>query len=185
MIPVCLSLFFLACNNDEKSSVEKADSANQSKEDRLPDNQVADESSSSFLVDAANGGMAEVEISKLVNDKSTNAKVKSFATMMVNDHTGVNGEVKSLAAKKNITLPADMSNDKKEKANELSNKTAADFDKAYMQTMVSDHKATIDLFEKASNNVKDAEVKSFIDATLPKLRSHLEMAQDVSSGLKK
>jgi putative membrane protein len=176
-----------ACNNESKNSVEKADSANEAKQEVMPESNtgVADEASSSFLVDAANGGMAEVELGKLAQEKATNPQVKEFATMMVNDHTGANAEAKALAAKKSITLPADVTEGKKETASDLSKKTGKDFDKAYMERMVKDHKETIDLFEKASNNVKDADVKNFADMTLPKLRTHLEKAQSIEDALKK
>ena len=178
------TMFLFACNNESKDSVQKADSANEQQRETMPENAVVDESSSSFVVDAANGGMAEVELGKLGQEKASSQKVKDFAKMMVEDHTGVNGEVKALAAKKNITLPADITQDKKDKAADLSKKTGKDFDKAYMDVMVDEHESTISMFEKKSNDVKDAEVKALIDGTLPKLKSHLDMAKTIRDGLK-
>jgi putative membrane protein len=180
---VALAFVAFACNNEASDSVDKADSANEAKNDN---NQTpaSDQASADFLVKAADGGMAEVECGQLAQSKATNAKVKSFASMMVNDHTGANSQVKSLAAARNITLPTSVSNEHKEKKDDLSKKSGADFDKAYMDLMVDDHQKTINLFEKASGDVNDAEVKTFADNTLPKLRMHLDSAKAIRSSIK-
>ena len=174
-----------ACDEAGKDSVEKADSANEAKADEAPAGAKVDEASSEFLVKAADGGMAEVEAGKLGQQKATNQRVKAFATMMVSDHTGANAEVKKLAASRNITLPVAPSEDNQQKAAKVSEKTGKDFDKAFMDMMVDDHKKTIDLFEKAENNCKDEEVKTFIRNTLPKLRMHLNAADSIYSMVKK
>lgn len=176
----------VACNNEATDSVEKADSANEAKLDAPGTSQTiqADEASADFLVKAADMGMAEVELGKLAQEKARNEKVKQFGAMMVNDHTQANNEVKSLASQRNVSLPDSVSNEKKKDRDDLAKKSGADFDKAFMKAMVNDHDATINLFEKASNDVKDPAVKTFVDNTLPKLRSHLDSAKTIQKGLK-
>lgn len=185
---VLLALPFLvaACNNDATDSVEKADSANEAKLDSPSARPgiSTDEASTNFLVKAADGGMAEVNLSETAQQKATNAQVKEFATMMVNDHSGANAQVKSLAAARNVTLPAMPGDANMKKAEDLSKRSGADFDKSYMSTMVDDHQKTIDIFEDASDDVKDAEVKTFIDNTLPKIRMHLDSAKAIQKRLK-
>jgi putative membrane protein len=188
LIAVCSLIF--ACNDAENAdAVDTADSANEAKIDQTQDAGAAgtastvDQETADFFVKAADGGMAEVAQGKMAQDKSTNAQVKEFAGMMVNDHTGANTGLKELATKKNVTLPDTVSNDHKEAAASLAKKSGKDFDKAYMDMMVKDHKKTIDLFENGSKNVKDTEVKSFIDNTLPKLRMHLEAAEKIQKAL--
>jgi putative membrane protein len=186
LIAIC-SVFF-ACNDAEQAdAVDTADSANEAKIDRADDSGTpatpVDEETADFFVKAADGGMAEIAAGKLAQEKATNPKVKEFAGMMVTDHTGANTGLKELAAKKNVTLPDTVSNDHKEDAADLAKKTGKDFDKAYMKMQVNDHEKTVNLFEKASKNTKDADVKSFVDATLPKLRSHLEAARSLNKSL--
>jgi putative membrane protein len=186
LIAVCSLIF--ACNDGENAdAVDTADSLNEAKIDQSQDAGAAstpvDQETADFFVKAADGGMAEVALGKLAQEKSTNAQVKEFAGMMVTDHTGANSGLKELATKKNVTLPDTVSNDHKEAADKLAKKTGGDFNKDYMDMMVKDHKKTIDLFEKGSNNVKDTEVKSFIDNTLPKLRLHLEAAEKIQKAL--
>ena len=50
--------------------------------------------------------------------------------------------------------------------------------------MVDDHQKTVDKFEKASKNSKDAELKAWVDKTLPTLRMHLDSAKAINSALK-
>lgn len=179
------SLSILACNNEGKDPVEQADSANkEARTDTMAMAPAPDASTSSFLVDAANGGMAEVALSRLAVEKSSNASVKNFANMMITDHTGANDQVKSLAAQKNVTLPADVSEENRKTADDLMKKSGKDFDKSYIDIMIKDHEKTIDMFEKAGNNVKDADVIAFANNTLPKLRTHLDSIKVIKKNWK-
>ena len=173
----------MACNNDGKDSVEKADSANESKQDNNPQTIKTDDATTDFLVNAANGGMAEVEAGKVGEQKGTDPNVKRFASMMVHDHTAANSEVKSLSSRRNVTLPTAPAEEKKNKLTRVSEKTGNAFDKDFMDMMVDDHQEAIRLFEK-HNDSQDAEVKTFITNTLPKLKMHLDSAQAIRKGLR-
>lgn len=182
---LALTFVLLACNNESKDSVEKADSFNEARQDTMAQAaMVPDEESSSFLVKAADAGMAEVELGQMAQQKATNQKVKDFASMMVHDHSAAYAEVKTLAAKRNIALPDSVSAENKQKATALEKRTGKTFDKNFMATMIKDHEEAIDLFEKASGKVKDSEVKTFADNTLPKLRMHLDSAKAVQKAIK-
>ena len=192
------SLLFFACNNaGSKDSVDKADSANAAKMDSSTAKSdtakssmaaqpviKADENTTNFLVKAANGGLAEVALGQMAKEKGTSASVKEFADMMVTDHTGANDKVKALAAARNVTLPSAPDADHQKKADDLSKKTGNAFDKDYVDAMVKGHKETVDMFKNASSKVTDAEVKSFIDNTLPTLEHHLQRIQEIKKGMK-
>lgn len=62
----------------------------------------------------------------------------------------------------------------------LAAKTGADFDKAFISAMVDDHEDDVPMFEKKSQNAKDADVKEFASSNLPTLRGHLEKAQSLA-----
>lgn len=135
-----------------------------------------------FWTKAAQGGMAEVEFSKLALQKSQNAEVKKFAQMMVTDHTKANTELKALAAKKNVVLPTDIGSHKST-MDDLNKLSGADFDKAYVEAMVDDHEADVELFEDNTDN-SDADIKAFTTKTLPTLKAHLEMIKGMQSKMK-
>ena len=137
-----------------------------------------------FMMKAAQGGMAEVELGRLAAEKAQSAEVKKFANTMVEDHSNANTELKSLATKKGVTLPADVGSEHKATMEKLKALSGAEFDKAYVAAMVEDHKKDVAEFEKQATEAKDADVKAVVTKTLPTLKKHLEMIQAIQSKMK-
>ena len=186
ILMIALSTWALqACTSTEKDSTETADSLNMEKDTSVAGPGIAVvEDDAKFVVDAGNGGMTEVELSKLAQQKATNAKAKEYADMMVMDHSKANDELKALAKAKNVTLPDSLNADSKKMWDDLNTKTGKDFDKAYVSTMVSEHKKTVSMFENGSKDLKDAELKAFVDKTLPVLKGHLDKITAINDGIK-
>jgi putative membrane protein len=128
--------------------------------------------------------MLEVQLGTLALTKATSPKVKEFAQMMIDDHSKANEELKVLAQGKNISLPLSLSDKCQKKYNDVMEKSGSDFDKAYTDLMVKDHKDDVDLFKKASEDAKDADVKSWAGQKLPTLQHHLEMAEAMKDAVK-
>ncbi len=177
-------LFGTAACNQEKGAVEEAQDVN---EQRADDTAMEDEMTdmSDFMTKAASGGMMEVELGKLAAQKAQSKEVKDFGNMMVTDHTKVNEELKKLAQQKNIMLPDSMSESHMDHVKELRDKTGADFDKAYMDLMVSDHEEDVDMFQSAADEMQDPEVKNFATTTVVSLRQHLDRAKQVKDMVNK
>src|SRR6187397_2898953 len=116
-------------------------------------------SPSDFMHEAAEGGMAEVEMGKMAAKKAQNAEVKKFAQMMVTDHSKANEELKGIATKKSITLPADAGS-KKGDMDKLTTASGADFDRTYVDMMVKDHEKDVAAFEKQASGSTDPDVKA-------------------------
>jgi putative membrane protein len=185
-----------ACNNGGKDSVEKADSANEAKSDTgtsyndttnkmsTAGTIAVDQSTADFMVKVADVGMTEVKLGGIAQEKATSNRVKDFGQMMTRDHTKAGDELKSLARRKNVTLPDSVGSDHRKKIDNLEKKNGKDFDKAYIDMMVDGHQATVNDFEKASNNTKDPDVKAWVDKTLPTLRAHLDSAKAIQKAIK-
>lgn len=188
---ITLLLTVVACkNNTGKDSVEKADSINRARIDSTLDEAKADSAtnqvSSSFLVEAADGGMMEVLAGELAKQKAVNQRVKNFGDMMVKDHSKANDELKSLATSEKITIPAAVSDNTQKMIDKLNEKTGTDFDKAYIKMMVDDHIEDVRKFELAATDVNNnTAVKKFINKTLPVLRIHLDSAKAIQQSIKK
>jgi len=127
----------------------------------------------------------EVQLGDAAQQLAAGSRVKEFGNMMVRDHSKANDELKTLAVSKNITLPDSVGEEHKKHIDDLKKKKGVDFDKAYINMMVDDHKEDIDMFEKAANNLKDADLKAFAARTLPTLRAHLDSAQTIQETMKK
>jgi putative membrane protein len=140
-------------------------------------------SDQTFVMKAARGGMAEVELGKLASDKASNEQVKEFGKKMVDDHGKANDELKSIAQKKNITLPSDLSMKDKALRDRLAKLSGPAFDRAYMQAMLKDHREDVNEFRTESQSGADPDIKQFAAKTLPTLESHLKLAQDDSKAV--
>lgn len=182
----------VACNDAESDdAVESANESNEIKQDSAentaPDNAnaaVVSEEDSKFAVQVASGGMMEVQLGKLAQQKAASQKVKDFGAMMVRDHTKANDELKALAIKKNIVLPPAPGEEHMGHINDLTEKSGKEFDKDYMDLMVKDHENDIAKFEKCSKDASDADLKSFAANTLPTLRKHLDAVKKIKASLK-
>ena len=173
--------FIVSCN--QSGSTDSTTIAKDANAQKIDSNLINDSITrdTKFAVAVANGGMAEVQISQLALSKSANYDVKQLAQMMVEDHTKANQALKELAAKKNITLPATISDEKQKKYDKLASESGSDFDKDYADCMVDDHTSTIDLFKKEANNGNDSDIKAWATAIIPTLEHHLEMADSTKA----
>jgi putative membrane protein len=142
-------------------------------------------SDSAFVLEAASGGLMEVSLGKLAQSNGSSVSVKEFGKMMVADHSKANTELKAVAAKKGITIPASPAEKQQKNIDDLSTKKGADFDKAYVDLMVDDHKEDIDKFQTEANKGNDADVKAFAAKTLPVLTKHLDHIQKIQDATKK
>lgn len=133
-----------------------------------------------FLSNAAMANLAEIETSKVAQERANRPEVKRFAEHMVEDHTAVSKQGMELGRKKGFALPTQVDDAHKKDASRLNELYGADFDKSYMSMMVNDHVKAVSLFEEASKNSQDPEVRDFAVKTLPKLKDHLKMARDVN-----
>jgi putative membrane protein len=132
-----------------------------------------------FIVEAAAGGMAEVELGRLATQKASRSEVKEFGQMMVDDHGKANDKLMKIAQEKGLAAPHALKPDAKEAQDRLSKLSGEAFDRAYMQHMVKDHQKDIALFRKHSTGASDSDVKQFASATLPNLEKHLRRAQEI------
>ncbi|WP_246113180.1 DUF4142 domain-containing protein [Segetibacter aerophilus] len=138
-----------------------------------------------FVMEAASGGLMEVALGKIAATNAASAQVKEFGRMMVTDHTKANAELKAVAAKKNVTVSPHPMEKHQKHIDELQAKKGADFDKAYVEMMVDDHKEDVSKFEDEASKGNDADVKVFATKTLPVLKKHLEHIQKIQDGMKK
>jgi putative membrane protein len=173
---------FMACNSGSTNTPDATVVAKDSNSVKFDTTDIKGDTK--FAVAAADGGMLEIETSKLALSKTGNPQIKDLAQMMIDDHTKAADKLKALAAAKNITLPATLSDDSQKKYDKLTGKTGIDFDKAYADQMVSDHKDVIDAFKKESDNGNDSDLKTFATATLPTLEQHLAMSDSAKADLK-
>ena len=131
-----------------------------------------------FIQEAAGSGMFEVQAAQLATRQASDPNVKSFAGMLVDQHTKANDELVKLANAKQVELPAAPPRAMRREIEKLGKKQGGEFDRDFVREVgIKAHEKDIKTFEKASKDTKDPELKAFIDKTLPTLKEHLAMAQ--------
>ncbi|PWU12750.1 MAG: DUF305 domain-containing protein [Terriglobia bacterium] len=140
---------------------------------------------STFASNAMEGGMAEVELGRLAQQRAASDHVKQFGKRMVDDHSKANEELKTIATNKGITIPTTLNAKDQAAMDRLAKLNGAEFDRAYMDDMVRDHRTDVAEFQREADQGGDADIKAFASKTLPTLQDHLKMAQETQSKLKK
>jgi putative membrane protein len=127
-----------------------------------------------FILAAAQGGMTEVKLGELASTSGVRDDVKSFGQMMVKDHTAINDDLKALAAQKGVTLPNSLDAKHQEMVDKLTALTGSEFDDAYIAAMIKGHKKDAKAFKAEAAATTDADIKSFLDKSIPVVEAHLQ-----------
>lgn len=174
---------FQACNENKRNSDDSVENANDANDLKEQAGSGEKDDENDFAVKAANGGMFEMELAKMAQEKAASKDVKEFAAMMLTDHMAASEELKAIAAKKNITLPTTLGKDEQEDVDEMAKLTGAEFDKKYVDAMVEDHEKDVKLFQEASIAGQDPDLKQFAGKTLPTLQKHLERITTIDKNM--
>lgn len=136
-----------------------------------------------FIEKAAGSGMFEVQVSQLATARASSPDVKSFAGMLVDQHTKANDELTQLANAKGVELPAAPPHAMRREIDQLGQENGKAFDKDYIENVgIKQHQKDIKEFEKARKDVKDPDLKAWITKTLPVLKEHLAQAEKLQGG---
>jgi putative membrane protein len=127
-----------------------------------------------FILAAAQGGMTEVKLGELAATSGMRDDVKEFGRMMVKDHTAINNDLKALAAQKGVSLPDSLDATHQAMVDKLTALTGSEFDDAYIAAMIKGHKKDAKAFKAESAATQDADIKSFLDKSIPVVEAHLQ-----------
>ena len=133
-----------------------------------------------FIIDAAQGGLAEVELGRLAEEKGQTQKVRDFGSRMVQDHTRINQELMGIAQRLGVTPPTTLPPAAQAVQMRLQQASGADFDRQYSEQQTAAHDAQRTLFQFASKNAKDQELRAFAQRTLPVIEGHLGMLRQMT-----
>src|ERR1700710_2032193 len=133
-----------------------------------------------FVKEVAISDMFEIQSNTLAKDKG-NAAEKTFASQMVTDHTKTSTELKGLVSsgKVKAELPGALDSSHQSKLDKLKGENGKDFSSDFDSMQVDAHKDAVSLFERYAKGGDNADLKDWAGKTLPTLRHHLEMAQNL------
>jgi putative membrane protein len=139
---------------------------------------------SKFVMNAAMGGMAEVEMGRLAAQKGASDEVRQFGQRMVDDHSKANEELMRVASSKGMAPPTTLDAKHQAAMQKLSALSGDKFDREYVKMMVGDHKKDVAEFQKEASRGADPDIKAFASSTLPTLQEHLQMIQRIDDKMK-
>ncbi len=184
MLPFSLIMVLAACNNHEAEQTRSSDttSSTSSATTNMVGISAKDQQ---FVKDVVASNLAEVKLAQLAQQKAANKEVKELGKMLEKDHSGVLSELNTYASKNNIAVPAEETPEAKDAYTEFTKKSGKEFDKDWCDLMEKKHKDGISKFEGLSSEADgDPDLKSFVNNTLPTLRSHLDHVMQCKNKLK-
>lgn len=132
-----------------------------------------------FAMDAAQGGMAEVELGRLAQSRGSTAQVRDFGRMMVQQHTQANSELTAIAQRLGISLPTSLPPSAQAAQMRLQQTQGADFDRQYIEQQAAAHLQQRALFQFAASNAQNRELRSFAQKTLPVIERHIDQLRTI------
>jgi putative membrane protein len=136
-----------------------------------------------FLATASQSDVNEIKLSQLAEDKATNPAVKAFAQKMVTEHTKMSAGMKPFAESWGVTPSTDLDADHQKEYDKLNGLSGADFDKEYIDQMVTDHAKALRAFTSEAKDTKDAKFRAVVLQDKTMVAAHKNMAYDLKKKL--
>jgi putative membrane protein len=178
----------IACNNDADSSDDYRDSLRQDSINRANnsgnDSLEMAQKDSRWVSDVLESNYAEIEMAKQAQQKATSKEVKDLAMMLEKDHMALVDEAKALASRKNWEVASAETEDARKKREDMMDDDVAKYQKDWLEMMEDNHERGIKNFEDASDDVGDADLRSWILNTIPKLKAHHDKIMQVQKNNK-
>lgn len=164
-----LSIGFYSCKDDEDDTEEIVPGTSEQDED--------------FAISASYVNIAEIRLSQMAVQKSTNDSINSYAREMITDHTTAQNELRTISNDLNIVLNDSLDQAHSTLYNQLSALKGFAFDSAYIANQVTDHQSTKTLLETMISNRGDSSLVSYANKRLPIVNRHLQKAIDTRTRL--
>ena len=136
-----------------------------------------------FLATVAQGDKNEIAVSEVAEQKATDPAVKAFAEKMVKEHKEMTESMKPFAEQWSITAPMGPDDDHQKEIDKLKSMSGHDFDKRYIDDMVSDHAKALDAFTTEAKDTKDKKFRAVVLKDKTRVAAHKNMAYDLKKKL--
>jgi putative membrane protein len=145
---------------------------------------IIDRPSLMFAATAASIGLTEIEMGKLAVKKGVDKRIKNFGAMLIKDNTKANAKLEVIAKAKKISLPDTITSVEKTNIADLAKNNGKDFDRIYMMAMVKDHENDIEIFNDASKQLMDPELRAYATKNVLTLKRHLDAVNMIRASMK-
>lgn len=133
-----------------------------------------------FLLEAANARMVDWAHGNLATEKAASRKYQQYGKRLMHDQNKLMEEIKALAQAKNLTLPAEITEEKNEELNRMKSISGQTFERRFRRMIIKDHKRDIQFFKQTAESSSDPEIRDFAKRYLPLMEKHLELARGLN-----
>jgi putative membrane protein len=134
-----------------------------------------------FVAEALKGGMAEVQMGKLAEEKGSSSDVKNFGRKMVEDHMKLGDQMKQVASQTGVSVPTSPTMMQQVEIKKLSGLSGPDFDQEYIKAMLKAHEEDLKDFKKEADTGKSSVVKNAASQGADVVSSHLDMIKQIAA----
>lgn len=167
-----IGILLLASCDYNQNSEDSKDVAEEQNDEKFDNNKQ--EKDAQFLVDAAEIHLEQIHLAQLAQQNGNSTHAKELGKKIEDAHTKLLNDLTALANSKSVTIPTSATNDAQDAYEKLNKKSGEDFDKAYADMMVDEHKDALELFEDASEDCNDTEIRNWASTTLSDLHTSLD-----------
>jgi putative membrane protein len=140
-----------------------------------------DISERAFISHALEGGMAEVQLGQLAQQKSESNDVKQFAQKMVTDHGEMGDKwLKPVAQQMGVNPPKGPSKKDRKAMEKLQGLSGQDFDREYITMMVKDHQKDLKEFKEEANAAQNPNIKQIAEKGSQVIEQHLQLIEQIA-----
>ena len=136
-----------------------------------------------FLATAAQSDQNEIALSQVAEQKATNPAVKAYAEKMISEHTKMTSSMKPYAEQWGLTPPTGPDADHQKELDKLNGLSGNDFDKEYIDQMVTDHSKALSAFTSEAKDTKDLKFRASVIKGKTAVAAHKNMAYDLKKKL--
>ena len=188
-IVIIITAGMAACNtgtetvtDSDKDSLNRTDNTRTDNTKVDTANNIFVKTDAEWVSEVLENNYAEIKMAQQAQEKATNAEVKSLAQTLEKDHKALVNEAKDLASRKNWTVAAQETADAREKMADMAKDDVKEYEREWLEMMEDKHEKSIRKFENV--NADDADLKTWVNNTLPKLRAHLDRINQVQKNRK-
>lgn len=132
-----------------------------------------------FAIQSLSSSLAGIRLGRLALQKSFAAEVRSVARRMVDDFALVSQQLRAVAEDRGFELPEEPPTEAIVRAQQLTNLSGDDFNRAFMTYAVRYHSELVALF-RAEAETGQGPFQQFAEEYLPNLRQRLRIADSVA-----
>lgn len=142
---------------------------------------AATNSTDAFVTGLATSGMYEIAAGKIAAEKAKDPAVKSFARMMVADHTAMSKGAEPAIKASGKPVPTELDERRKGMIDNLNAANPADFDAAYLSQQEAAHQEALTLLKGYADGGDDAGLKAVATGAIPKVQAHLDKVHELQA----